>query len=122
MKIQSSNAKQFLQHIDNLAKIANIPEDDAKKLYYKLVRLERKAYRIAEKECNIPDYEDRGDMEVIKHKVEKLFNGNLKGFFINHDPRGYALKITEIARNEYAAKGINLYSDWGGYGILAPEF
>ena len=39
-------------------------------------------------------------------------------FFINTDPRGYALKlnITAIEQAKY-----DIYRDWGGYGILAPE-
>lgn len=39
-----------------------------------------------------------------------------EGFFWNLDPRGYALKIDP-------EKGgvVGLMTDWGGYGILAPE-
>ena len=39
-------------------------------------------------------------------------------FFINTDPRGYALKlnITAVEQAKY-----DIYRDWGGYGILAPE-
>jgi hypothetical protein len=38
---------------------------------------------------------------------------------INRDPRGYALKIDDgyMRRHE-----LSLYQDWGGYGILAPDF
>lgn len=37
--------------------------------------------------------------------------------FINRDPRGYALKLSEkFARDK------QIYKDWGGYGILAPDF
>ena len=39
--------------------------------------------------------------------------------FINRDPRGYALKIREIWMRNYSG---NLHRDWGGYGILAPDF
>ena len=37
--------------------------------------------------------------------------------FINRDPRGYALKLTE----EFS-KDKRIYKDWGGYGIIAPDF
>jgi argininosuccinate synthase len=43
----------------------------------------------------------------------KLFKGNLNGFFINYDARGYALKIK--------AGKCPLGQDWGGYYILSPE-
>lgn len=36
--------------------------------------------------------------------------------FINSDPRGYALKLPEKV-----AKDHDLYRDWGGYGIIAPD-
>lgn len=37
-------------------------------------------------------------------------------FFVNTDPRGYALKIT-LHYNE----GNGIYFDWGHYGIICPE-
>lgn len=43
----------------------------------------------------------------------------MKGFFIDTDPRGYALKINlDKAPDEY--KTIGLQTDWGGYALLAP--
>jgi hypothetical protein len=39
--------------------------------------------------------------------------------FINRDPRGYALKIDDAWMRETNAA---LHTDWGGYGIIAPEF
>ena len=39
-------------------------------------------------------------------------------FFINRDPRGYALKI-RITPEEN--KTFNIYTDWGGYGIIVPK-
>lgn len=42
--------------------------------------------------------------------------------FINRDPRGYALKIDDEAIRELRAHGKPIYSDCGGYGILAPDF
>ena len=39
--------------------------------------------------------------------------------FVNGDCRGYALKIFDdyIRKND-----ITIYRDWGGYGIIAPDF
>lgn len=39
-----------------------------------------------------------------------------KSFFVNEDPRGYALKLKLTPEER---KGI--FTDWGGYGLLAPE-
>lgn len=36
--------------------------------------------------------------------------------WVNGDPRGYALKLGNDMR------GTGIETDWGGYGILAPEF
>lgn len=94
--------------------------------------LENRAHRNAEAYCNGPyyggfdgdEYERR--QEKIEEQVKKLFGGTLpQGFFINGDPRGYALKINAgneagmEHRPEYIPQG--LHKDWGGYGILAPE-
>lgn len=70
-------------------------------------------------------YERRRNLTLAY--VKSLFGGTLpKGFFINGDPRGYALKINSgneagmVHHPEYIPQG--LHTDWGGYGILAPEF
>lgn len=44
-------------------------------------------------------------------------------FYLNSDPRGYALKVEDAFEREvlYPA-GINLQRDMGGYGLLAPDF
>lgn len=39
--------------------------------------------------------------------------------FLNKDARGYALKINDEWMREHP--DVRLHSDWGGYGILAPE-
>ncbi len=51
--------------------------------------------------------------EDIYNQVQKLFNNNLKNFFLNADARGYTLKLRE-PHTWY-------YTDWGGYGILSPD-
>ena len=70
-------------------------------------------------------------MDKIRAEVTKVFGGKLPiGFVINGDPRGYSLKIKEEQNRIFVnsddgknhdQKVIN-YTDWGGYGILAPEF
>ncbi len=39
--------------------------------------------------------------------------------FVNRDPRGYALKVSEYWMR---ANPGSLPADWGGYGLIAPEF
>jgi hypothetical protein len=100
--------------------------------YRTLKTLENRAHRNAELYCSSVDdggiesdeYERR--QERIEEQVKKLFGGTLpKGFFINGDPRGYALKINsgneagQIHHPEYIPQG--LHRDWGGFGILAPD-
>ena len=48
-------------------------------------------------------------------KVKKILNTN--EVFLNGDPRGYALKLCD-----QFSKDKIIYKDWGGYGIIAPDF
>lgn len=92
-----------------------------------LHRLEVKATRVSEGYCNGTATE--ADMERMEKSVmkslERIF-GKEKvvetGMFINTDPRGYALKVSEKWAKGYTDKGGRLHRDWGGFGILAPEF
>ena|SRR5688572_3505393 len=56
------------------------------------------------------------EFEVIK-ALKKLNPSLPDSFFVNADPRGYALKID----NEKATIPQGMHTDWGGYGILAPD-
>lgn len=89
----------------------------------KLRVLEIKMHRVAEQWCN---GEISNETAEEKHTqalelLDKLLRFRRKGVrvIINGDPRGYALKIDDQSMQE---KNLNLYRDWGGYGILAPEF
>ena len=86
-------------------------------VWRKLRRLEGTAERLAVQMCNGPEVteeeKERIDAQVTAG-VEKLFGRPLPGFFINHDPRGYALKL------EPGSVPFKLHQDWGGYQILAP--
>lgn len=115
-----------LKHVQALVKLGFIGS------YRTLRTLENRAHRNAELYCAPEDdggidseeYERR--QERITERVKYLFGGTLPpGFFINGDPRGYALKINagNEAGQEYRPERIpaGLRTDWGGYGILAPE-
>jgi len=78
--------------------------------------LEQKAHRLNERECNGGNFSADKQHEAILQKVRELLP-NAKTVFINGDPRGYALKLKEAE-----AKELGIYQDWGGYGILSPEF
>ena len=117
MKIEAKNAQAYVNHIKNLAQMTGKDLYEAGKIYSTLRRIETKANRIMCMQCNGDMTEEQGEKHdaAIKKAVIKLI-GDVPGFFLNGDPRGYTLKIK--AENRPA----NLYSDWGGYGILAPEF
>jgi hypothetical protein len=121
MKITSEKAAQFTQHCRNLATLAgfNYPENfyEGLKIYEKLNRLERKCNRLQTWNCNTGEDTTKQDEQILK-AVQKLLP-NVQGIFINGDPRGYSIKIKE---SEVKSLPVSLYTDWGGYGILAPEF
>lgn len=88
--------------------------------FYPLIRLEAYAHTAAEQYCNGDITEEESDERdnLVTRQIKSLFNGTLPpGFFINGDPRGYALKIEQP--ND---KRLISFIDLGGYGILAPEF
>ena len=119
-KIKAHNAPAFVRHLQTLATLTNDPNVGPYPfdIWQELIRLERRANRITTAECNGTIEENKADKQLdqIKAKVCKLLPG-LKTVFINGDPRGYALKI-----KEEEARSLNMWQDWGGYGILAPEF
>ncbi len=81
----------------------------------KLFRLENRMHKACEYYCNgdISEIElDKIEKSVLVG-VKKLLR-TLHGIFVNQDPRGCVLKI-KIPNNFYMR-------DWGGYGILAPNF
>ena len=116
------NKKQMMcdkiqKHGDNLKAIFNL-DIDSVKLCKQLLRLENKAHRLATDHCN-GDF--NGDIEKesekILSKVAKILNTNTFNMFFNTDARGYALKFFEDF-----SKDKPIHKDWGGYGIIAPDF
>jgi hypothetical protein len=84
-----------------------------------LRRLEEKAHRFAEMYCNVENFDMESAHKNVIKAATRIFNGKLPaGFFFNQDPRGYALKID----NDSVLIPEGLHTDWGGYGILAPDF
>ena len=120
----SSKEKMYQQiekHGEDLKVIFNLSTDvDAIKLCKQLFRLENKAHRLAEDDYNGIDV--NAEVEKVFKSICKVLNlKNIKDFkiFWNNDPRGYALKI----HDEFVFKNkLQIHRDWGGNGILAPDF
>ena len=120
------NKKEMLylritKHGQDLKAVFNLDRDiDPVKLCKRLLRLENKAHKLAVDFCNgvIAQLEWDKKADQILTKVETILN-NKKVLFLNGDARGYALKIDD----EYLKNNnFNIHRDWGGYGIIAPDF
>lgn len=108
-------------HGNNLNTLFNTGLDPMT-LCKKLRRLECKAYNIALHWCNgtggvNSDNIDTLTAPIIK-QVKKILGESAPVQF-NGDARGYALKLSDTWVRENNAR---IYPDWGGYGILAPDF
>ena len=105
-------------HGNNLKKLFKLDNSiDSVKLCKSLLRLENQAQKLALDYCNYGNL-DNSAVESILKKVSKLLNlENEYPVFFNGDARGYALKITDDF-----CKDKEIFKDWGGYGIIAPDF
>ena len=110
------------QQLKNIFKLD--PNIDPVKLCKQLFRLENKAHRLAEDGCNGVIYDTEPQAEEILKKVCKILNISYEAdrVFFNGDPRGYSLKFTTRYSRYLRSCNINIYQDWGGYGIIAPDF
>lgn len=125
-----------------LAAFPNATERDPVAVCKKLRRIEAVAHRGATDYCNgdpchaitgktfrFGDNEtDWGDFTaIILSRVARILGEEdceRAGVHVNGDARGYALKTSsEWARSwNYSRAGLpQIHTDWGGYGILAPD-
>ncbi len=127
--------QQIEQHGNNLNAIFNTGLD-AVKLCKKLRALENKAYQLALDYCNgengitTENWEDK--IKPVMDSVYSLLNNGIYNddrphqkkvpVFLNGDARGYALKINDSYVRMLEIQGKTIYKDWGGYGILCPDF
>ena len=120
---KEKRAMLILRHGETLNAIFSTRLEPVK-LFKKLRQLEIKAHKLAEDLCNGIGDQESNDLEIdkIRDKVNNLLEFRQKGIpvFINRDPRGYALKIDEKWMHNNRKKGLSC--DWGGYGLIAPEF
>ena len=119
--MKTATQNQIEQHGANLNAIFNtgIPNID---LCKKLHRLENKASRIALNYCNgeqgITSENINNFTSPILAKVKAILGDKYPVFF-NGDARGYSLKISDKIVKE---NNLQIYTDWGGNGIIAPDF
>jgi hypothetical protein len=116
--------QQIEKHGQDLNRIFGLNEDPIK-LSKRLHTIEAKAHKLAEDYCNGENGVDTETWPELTDKIldrlDKIINFRKQKIpvFVNGDARGYALKIDD----EYVrANNLQIYKDWGGYGILAPEF
>ena len=114
--------KEIEKHGENLKAIFNIGGDPVK-LSKQIFKIETKAHRLTTDYCNgvysCAEFEEASG--AILGRLDKVLNFKAQGIpvFLNGDARGYALKI----RDSYVKENnLEIYRDWGGYGILAPDF
>lgn len=132
MKIKIENSYYAVKHFENLEKLGS--KESGYQTYLKLKRLENKATILNTKECNGEITTEEGNFQSVRISahVKFLFKDNSLInwlFYYNGDPRGYALKI-DFGKSEKMEKITKddeelfkaFYKDFGGYGILAPEF
>lgn len=122
------NAKERMnrrieKHGEDLKRIFNIQDIDGVKLSKKVHSIEAKAAKVALDYCNGDIDMDKKEAQeaVVMASLDKVLNFTAQNIpvFFNGDPRGYTLKIDD----EYVkANSLDIHRDWGGYGILSPDF
>jgi hypothetical protein len=116
--------EQIRQHGENLKTVFNV-EMNADKLARKIHSIEIKAHQLAIDYCNRTNNITTETWEPLSDKIldrlDKILNFRAQNIpvFVNGDARGYALKIDDGYAREH---NLTIHKDWGGYGILAPEF
>jgi hypothetical protein len=115
---------QIAKHGADLNKIFSTTFDDVT-LAKRLHSLEIKAHRLSTDYCNGDNGVNTESWENLSYSILTKVNKILKfrekkiRIFLNGDARGYALKIDDEFVQNYKGQ---IHKDWGGYGILAPEF
>ena len=121
MNKKESMYKKITEHGSKLSTIFGLVEDPIT-LYKRLHRLELEANQKMVAYCNgeigslaIDTYREKS----LIPRLSKIIGAeNMDKIYVNHDPRGYTLKLTETE----SLKHTSMFKDWGGYAILAPDF
>jgi hypothetical protein len=116
-KISLQKCREYISHIQNLSNLLGIDEIEAERIYAKLIRLEKELQGVNEYEATYCTTEfTREQREFITKNAMELLAPVKDRIIINRDPRGYAIKMIPEKTPD------NFTKDWGGFGILAPEF
>ena len=131
MNKKESMYASIKEHGENVDKIFNTGLDPIA-LCKRLRRLENKAHQLALDYCNGTNDVNTDNWDAkcapILASVRKVLGiknqypmspDDSWPIFLNGDARGYALKIHDSYVSEHS---LDIYKDWGGYGILAPDF
>jgi len=114
--------RRIEKHGNDLKIIFNL-EGDPIVLCKKLHRLEAKAHQLATDYCNgdITSEQWEGASEGMLERLDKILNfvNQHIPVFVNSDARGYTFKIKDKYVTEH---NLDIHRDWGGYGIIAPDF
>lgn len=113
------------KHGKTIVAVCGLPKDtDPVALCRKLRKLERQGNALGLRLCNGPEYPE-GEADGILDALDKIlgFRARQIPVFVNLDPRGYALKIKDEWVREWNNRidVARIYTDWGGYGIIAPD-
>lgn len=110
-----------------LAVFTECTEKDPVALCKKLRRIEARLEKAFTAQCN----GNIGTQEACIYAQKQLealeailrpCEAHSKAIRINHDPRGYALKLDDGWTQEWnQTAAIPIQTDWGQYGILAPD-
>lgn len=118
--LQSHNILSAARHVQLLGEMFGKDVPNPYETYEILLKAEKEAHRRTTLECNEAISEEESEKwheKFLNRLTKKLGVAKMPdGFFINYDPRGYALKMKQGTFPQ------GLYTDFGGYGILAPEF
>ncbi len=113
--------EQIAEHEENLSKFFNHNIN-----YEELKKLDDKAHIFAEHCCSyeISEIEQEEQEKYFMSELLALIGSHNKDkVFYNGDPRGFTFKIPhELVNKFYETDKISIYRDWGGYGIIAPDF
>lgn len=114
--------EEIAKHGANLNTIFQTEFDDVT-LCKKLRQIEMRSAKVQLDYCNGGiDMNERDRLDERDEKSpDKILHYKEKNIpvFLNGDPRGYTLKIQDEFVREHNLK---IRTDWGGYGILAPDF
>lgn len=141
--MNANTLKAVTRHGETLLRaFPNATEKNPVALCKKLRRIETSLTKPLTDSCNgtFEDDEAGTKLDAICDKAKSkvvclLTSGNgieeiRKIVLVNRDPRGFALKLSSEWTTTYneavtsSARGtlhLRIYSDWGGYGIIAPD-